>query len=456
MTEHSEPERSAPARTATHSASAAVIGGGPAGLVAALALEHFEVPTVLVAPPPGRPDNRTTALMMPSVIALEALGVWSSCRDHAAPLKVMRIVDDTGRLWRAPEVRFEAAEIGLEAFAWNIENADLMAALWKRVAAMPSLTHLATTAQSLSIAQSGVTATLADGTTLHCGIAVGADGRNSICRTAAGISLDSRTYAQTALTFTLAHTRPHHDISTEFHTGEGPFTLIPLPGLRSSLVCVVADNEAEQLRALAPEELDAEIERRSHSILGKTHVEPGFGVFPLSIATASRFAANRVALVCEAAHLFPPIGAQGLNLGMRDAVAIAEIAGDIHHRGGEIADAIAAYDHSRQADIATRSFAVDLLNRSLLSDLLAVQGLRGLALYALDRVGPLRRAAMREGVAPRAGLPALMRVGLVGWVERSETHPRHRLLGGPDGFRCRSTHPTGCTRPSANPSPLPG
>src|SRR6266446_845732 len=409
MTEYSEPERFASTRAPTYTTSAAVIGGGPAGLVAALALAHFGVPTVLVAPAPGRTDNRTTALMRPSVKALEALGVWSSCRDHAAPLRVMRIVDDTGRLWRAPEVRFEATEIGHEAFAWNIENTHLVAALWDRVTAMPSLTHLPTAAQSVRIGQHGVTAALADGATLDCRIAVGADGRHSICRTAAGISLDSRTYPQTALTFTLAHTRPHHDISTEFHTAEGPFTLVPLPGLRSSLVCVVADDEAERLCALAPAALDAEIERRSHSILGKTHIEPGYGVFPVSIATASRFAANRVALVGEAAHLFPPIGAQGLNLGVRDAVAIAEIAGDIHRRGGDVADAITAYDRRRRSDIASRSIAVDLLNRSLLSDFLAVQGLRGLSLYALDRIGPLRRAAMREGVAPRAGLPALMR-----------------------------------------------
>jgi 2-octaprenyl-6-methoxyphenol hydroxylase len=427
MTAPAKSQPSALARPPTRAASAAVIGGGPAGLVAALALAHFEMPTALVAPSAGHPspqgkareragagnaggtDNRTTALMMPSVKALETLGVWSTCRHHAAPLRVMRIVDDTGRLWRAPEVRFEAAEIGLEAFAWNIENAHLVAALWDRVAAMPSLAHLATTATSLSIGPSGVTATLADGTALDCLIAVGADGRNSICRTAAGIALKSAAYAQTALTFTLTHTRPHHDISTEFHTAHGPFTLVPLPGLRSSLVCVVADDEAKRLGALAPAALDAEIERRSHSILGKMHVEPGRGAFPVSIATASRFAANRVALVGEAAHLFPPIGAQGLNLGVRDAVAIAEIAADIHCRGGNLADAIAAYDRRRYSDIASRSIALDLLNRSLLSDFLPVQGLRGLALYALGRIGPLRRAAMREGVAPRTGLPALMR-----------------------------------------------
>jgi 2-octaprenyl-6-methoxyphenol hydroxylase len=403
-------------------AAVAVIGGGPAGLVAALALAHLGVPTALVAPRAGPSDhsrqqeagkrggtdNRTTALMMPSVKALETLGVWSSCRHHAAPLRVIRIVDDTGRLWRAPEVRFEAAEIGLEAFAWNIENAHLVAALWDRVAGMPSLAHLPTAATSLSIGPSGVTATLADGTTLDCLIAVGADGRNSICRTAAGIVLDSGAYAQSALTFTLAHTRSHHDMSTEFHTPQGPFTLVPLPGLRSSLVWVAADDEAERLCGLAPAALAAEIERRSHSILGKMRIEPGRGAFPLSIATASRFAANRVALVGEAAHLFPPIGAQGLNLGVRDAVAVAEIASDIHCRGGNLADAIATYDRRRRSDVASRSIAVDLLNRSLLSDFFPVQGLRGLALYALGRIGPLRRAAMREGVAPRIGLPALM------------------------------------------------
>src|SRR5262249_32005049 len=130
---------------------------------------------------------------------------------------------------------------------------------------------------------------------------------------------------------------------------------------------------------------------------------------PMAVATARSFAANRVALVGEAAHLFPPIGAQGLNLGLRDAVTIAEIAGDIHRRGGDLGDATAVYDRRRRADITGRTIAVDFLNRSLLSDFLAVQSLRGLSLYALERIGPLRRAAMREGVAPRLGLPDLMR-----------------------------------------------
>jgi 2-octaprenyl-6-methoxyphenol hydroxylase len=399
---------------------AAVIGGGPAGLVAALALAHFGVPAAVVAGAAGSgsqasetpavgADNRTTALMRPSVTALKTLGVWPQCRDQAGPLRVMRIVDDTGRLWRAPEVRFEAAEIGLDAFAWNIENRHLVAALWDRVAAHPSLTRLATPAISLTAGPSGVTVALADGVTLRCRLVVAADGRNSICRSAAGIVMDSRSCPQTALTFTFAHTRPHHDNSTEFHTAHGPFTLVPLPGRRSSVVWMTDSGEAEQLRTLAGAALDARIERRAHSILGKVEVERGRGMFAMAVATARIFGTNRVALVGEAAHIFPPIGAQGLNLGLRDAVTIAEIAGDIHRRGGDVGDAAAAYDRARRADINSRSLAVDLLNRSLLSDLIAVQGLRGLGLYALDRIGPLRRAAMREGVAPHVGLPGLMR-----------------------------------------------
>ncbi|MEJ2435426.1 MAG: FAD-dependent monooxygenase, partial [Pseudolabrys sp.] len=214
-----------------------------------------------------------------------------------------------------------------------------------------------------------------------------------------------------ALTVSMRHSRPHRDTSTEFHTPSGPFTLVPLPGNRSSLVWVLDPLDADDLIALDDAELSGEIERASHSILGRIEVEPGRGRFPLTRVRARRFAAHRIALVGEAAHVIPPIGAQGLNLGLRDAATIGEIAAGARRSGRDIGgiNALAQYDRMRRADVGSRTLAVDLLNRTLLTDFLPVQGARGLGLYMLERIGPLRRALMREGVEPRAALPKLMR-----------------------------------------------
>jgi 2-octaprenyl-6-methoxyphenol hydroxylase len=185
---------------------------------------------------------------------------------------------------------------------------------------------------------------------------------------------------------------------------------VPLPGPRSSLVCVVEPAEAEHLRELDPLALSAQIERRAHSILGKVTVEEGRGVFPLAIESARSFAYNRVALVGEAAHVIPPIGAQGLNLGLRDAATIAELVVAARRDGADVGapDLLARYDRMRRVDVTSRTVAVDVLNRSLLSDFLPVQGARGFGLYLLDSIAPLRRAVMREGVEP-AAQPRLMR-----------------------------------------------
>jgi len=387
----------------------AVIGGGPAGLTAAVALASAGVTTALVAKRPP-PDNRTTALLSGSVAALEALDVWPMCRAQSAALTAIRLIDDTRRLVRAPEVLFEAGEIGLEAFGHNIQNRDLLAALEQRAAALPALRRIETAAVAIEPADSGVTVRLEDGGTLVAHLVIGADGRKSICRAAAGIETERRNYPQAALTLNLAHTRPHKGVSTEFHTESGPFTLVPLPGLRSSLVCVAAPDEAERLAELDAATLSAEIERRSHSILGKITVEDGRGLFPLGVETAQSFARNRIALVGEAAHIIPPIGAQGLNLGLRDAATISELVVEARRDSDDVGstDMLAAYERLRRADVTSRALAVDALNRSLLSDFLPVQGARGFGIYLLDRIAPLRRAVMREGVEP-ATQPRLMR-----------------------------------------------
>ena len=388
----------------------AVIGGGPAGLTAAIALAAAGVETALIAKA-GQPDYRTTALMSGSVAALEALGVWPGCRDQAAALEVMRIVDDRPGLLRGPEVAFDAQEIGLPAFGYNIENRHLVAALDARARELPALHRTEAAAQRIAVDRERACIHLGDGRKVRARLIVGADGRNSMCRAAAGITVESWAYPQTALTLNLRHTRPHRNASTEFHTPDGPFTLVPLPGERSSLVWVTTPAHAAALMEMDDAALSDEVERQSHSILGKITVEPGRGAFPLAMQTVKQFASGRIALIGEAAHVIPPIGAQGLNLGLRDAATIAEIVIEARRNGDDVGapDVLARYDRLRRADVGTRTLAVDLLNRSLLSDFLPLQGLRGLGLYALDRVGPLRRAVMREGVTPRTSEPRLMR-----------------------------------------------
>jgi 2-octaprenyl-6-methoxyphenol hydroxylase len=391
--------------------SAIVVGGGPAGLTAAITLAVGGIGTVLVGKRPARPDNRTTALLGGSVTALATLGVWELCAAQAAPLKIMRIVDDTGRLWRAPEVKFDAGEIDLEAFGYNIENRHLVAALEQFAATLPNLRLIEDDVLSVEPGSADVSVALKSGERLQAPLVVGADGRRSLCRDAAGISIDEREYRQVALTVCLKHSRPHRETSTEFHTPSGPFTLVPLPGLRSSLVWVLDPRHADELALLDDGAMALEIERASHSILGKIEIEPGRGLFPLGVATARRFGGNRIALVGEAAHVIPPIGAQGLNLGLRDAATIGELAVAAYRDGNDIggADVLSAYDKMRRTDVGSRTMAIDLLNRTLLTDFLPVQGMRGLGLYMIDRIGPLRRAAMREGIAPAAAQPRLMR-----------------------------------------------
>ncbi len=393
-------------------AEVAVIGGGPAGLVAAIALAAAGVDVILIAPQ-AAPDHRTTALLAGSVTALETLGIWPACRTQAAALKTLRIVDDTARLIRAPEVCFTASEIGLDAFGYNIENRHLLAALEARAAAL-KLPRIAAPALTIEPDAAGVTITYADGTA-RVRLAIGADGARSPARAAAGISTQRRYYPQTALTLNLAHARPHDDTSTEFHTARGPFTLVPLPGRRSSLVCVLEPGRTAELAAMNDAELSGEIERRAHSLLGKMSVEPGRGVFPLAIETATAFARSRIALIGEAAHVVPPIGAQGLNLGLRDGASIAEIVADARRQKLDIGapEVLARYDSERRADVTARNVAVDVLNRSLLTDFAPVHGARGLSLYLVDRIGPLRRALMREGVTPAASQPKLMRGEMV-------------------------------------------
>jgi 2-octaprenyl-6-methoxyphenol hydroxylase len=380
----------------------AVIGGGPAGVTAAIALAETGTHTALVARRAPYSDNRTTALLGGSVEFLDGLGVWSRCRDKAAALEAMRLVDDTGRLIRAPEVRFSCHEIGLDAFGYNIDNRSLMLALEERAAELSNLMRFDDEADSVLTEAENVAIHTAAGQYLTARLVVGADGRHSLCRETAGIDVTRRDLKQTALTVNVNHSRPHRNVSTEFHTPHGPCVFVPLPGDRCSIVWVTSPAEAERLRALTDEELSAAIEKQSHFILGTMNVEPGRNLFPLAIERPKSFARERIALVGEAAHVVPPIGAQGLNLGLRDAADIARLAGEAvgARRDPGADEVLKRYDWARRPDILSRTFMIDMANRSLLNDFLPLQPVRAVGMHLLSAIGPLRRLAMREGLAP--------------------------------------------------------
>ncbi|AWN49521.1 UbiH/UbiF family hydroxylase [Methylobacterium terrae] len=386
----------------------AVVGAGAVGLAAALALARDGVRTALVGRHAPVADGRTVALLDGSVRLLRALGAWEALEPQAAPLAEMHLIDDTGSLFRPPPARFVAREIGLDAFGWNVENARLVEALRARARAIPELTLVEHDAAGRTLEADRTVLALEGGGRVAARLVVAADGGLSPLREAAGLSARRWTYPQKALTTILAHASDHREVSTEFHTREGPFTLVPLPGgRRSSLVWVSAEARAEALFTLDDDALARAIERQAQSMLGAMRIDGPRGLVPMRGLSVPRPVGPRLALVGEAAHVFPPIGAQGLNLGLRDAAALRDAVVGGRDPGGDAV--LSRFARDRALDARLRTTAVDTLNRSLLTAFLPSDLARGAGLLALSTIGPLRRLVMREGVTPRLGTPTLMR-----------------------------------------------
>ncbi|MFC5586078.1 UbiH/UbiF family hydroxylase [Nitratireductor kimnyeongensis] len=384
-----------------------VAGTGPAGLIAALLLAHHGHAVTLVGPVPEGRDRRTVALMRPSLEAINPLGVLPTLLPETAPLKTMRLVDATGRLVRSPTVTFHAGEIGEDYFGLNIPNARLTEELARAAKAAPLIEWHEGLVETWACESDRMTATLANGVRIKAKIVVAADGRNSPARAAAGISAKTRTLPQAALVLNFKHAREHGFVSTELHTKSGPCTQVPLPGMRSSLVWVLHPEEAERMNSLGDEELSMRVEERFSSMLGRVTVEPGRQIYPLSTLMPSRFAQNRVALVGEAAHVFPPISAQGLNLGIRDVEDLVAVANAFAEDPGST-NAVSRYHATRRPDVLARSNSVNLLNASLLSGFFPAQIARSAGLSVIGSIPPLRALFMREGMRPGSGFSELL------------------------------------------------
>lgn len=393
-----------------------ISGGGVAGLAAAAAFgaAGFRVVCVDPAPPvtdgadPGA-DLRTTAILTPSVDVLTAAGVWHRLAPHAAALQVMRIVDAGGTDPTPRIVKdFDAADISSDApFGWNLPNWLLRREMVARLAELPNVSFRPGTGTARVVTRStGALVTLTDGARITARLLVAADGRDSPVRAALGIPVTTRRYGQKALAFAVTHPIPHKNVSTEIHRSGGPFTLVPLPDREgrpaSAVVWMERGPEAARLAALPVPDFEAEANSRSCHILGPLTLVSRRQVWPIIAQVAARMAGERTALMAEAVHVMPPIGAQGLNMSLADLAALVDLATADPANLGSMA-MLDTYHRRRHWDVQARVLGIDMLNRASMAGAQPLRDLRATALNALYSVAPVRRTLMRTGMGMRAG-----------------------------------------------------
>ena len=390
-----------------------ISGGGVAGLTAAAAFGTAGFSVICVDPTPPvteaeaeGADLRTTAFLQPSVATLGAAGLWDRLAPHAAALQVMRIVDAGGA---EPEPRlikdFDATEISDQPFGWNLPNWLLRREMVARLAELPNVSFRPGVGSARVLARdTEAIVTLTDGSTVACSLLIAADGRASPVRQALGIGVRTMRYGQKALTFAVTHATPHHNISTEIHRSGGPFTLVPLPdraGLpASAVVWMNTGPEISRLAALPVAEFGAEMTARSAHVLGPLTLVSRRTIWPIISQIADRMSGPRTALVAEAAHVMPPIGAQGLNMSLADLAALLDLAlADPAGLGS--ARMLESYHRQRHWQVQARVTGVDLLNRASMAGGQSLRNLRATALDALYAAKPIRRTLMKAGLGLR-------------------------------------------------------
>ncbi|MFT4962278.1 MAG: 2-octaprenyl-6-methoxyphenol hydroxylase [Paracoccaceae bacterium] len=388
-----------------------ISGGGIAGLTAAAAFGSAGYNVICVdptAPVTERDvdgsDMRTTAFLQPAQALLQNCGLWDRLADHAAPLQVMRIIDAGGENPEPRLVRdFNAADISDKPFGWNLPNWLLRREMVARLADLPNVDFrpgVATT--TLFTREVEARVSLSDGTRVFTKLVIAADGRASPMRQAAGIEVHTTRYGQKALAFAVTHPIPHENVSTEIHRSGGPFTLVPLPDYlgspSSAIVWMEHGPKATDLMALDTAAFEAALFERSCGILGALTLASRRTIWPVITQSAERLSGQRIALMAEAAHVVPPIGAQGLNMSLGDLRALLDLAGQ-HELGS--AAMLGAYHKARIRDVKLRVQGIDLLNRASMVSARPLRDVRAAGLSALYSMAPMRHTLMRMGLGMR-------------------------------------------------------
>lgn len=390
-----------------------IAGAGLAGRIAAIGFAHAGYKTLCLDPNGkdasaigAKGDLRSTALLQPSQALLDRMGLWDHLKPLATQLKSMRIIDAGGPETKARVTRdFDAADISDKPFGWNIPNWRLWAALEDALEQYETVTYrheIACTDVATTAYQARVH--LSDGTKVTARMVIGADGRNSKIRDAVGIKARTWRFGQKALAFAVNHPIPHENVSTEVHRSGGPFTLVPLPdheGMPSSAVVWMEEgSKALDLMTLPIAEFEARMSERSCHVLGPLHLATQRSIWPIISQLSDRLVAERVALIAEAAHVVPPIGAQGLNTSLGDLSVLLDILSNAKYELGSEA-MLQAYERRRLPEIRARVLGVGALNMASQAQLQPLKDARAALLGVLHDVPFIRRGLMQLGLGHR-------------------------------------------------------
>ena len=396
-----------------------ISGGGMVGLTLGLACAQGGLKTVIVDSAPAalqlEPafDGRVSALAYASVRLLTALGVWDDLAPHAQPIREILVTDGKVAGATSPfSLHFDAQEVGAESLGHIAENRHTRAALQAAVARAANLELIApATIKSLATDAGSAVVTLADGSQIAAALVIAAEGRESRLRAQMGINTIGWSYLQTGIVATVEHEKPHNGVAYEHFLPSGPFAILPMTGNRSSLVWTESKTKAPGLLALDETGFHAELARRFGDHLGTTRAAGPRWSYPLAFHIARDFVKPRFALAGDTAHGIHPIAGQGLNLGFKDAAALAEVLLDAARLGRDIGalDTLKRYERWRRFDSFTLAASTDAMNRLFSNDIAPLRHLRDLGLGVVDAIGPARRFFMRHAGGDVGKLPKLMK-----------------------------------------------